>query len=121
MTEYTGILLITLRIRRYLSGLYMIISVCRIKQNHTMLTVKHFLCRIKSELTQSPLRSYTGHRAPALTFDEYLALSIFIRANLSSPIVISTQEPLSVPSILLHSLGHSLHASAYIFTCPLPL
>ena len=71
-----------------------------------MLAVKMFLDRVKSPSDHSIFQTDSGHRAPALGLDEYLALLVLMRAYLAAEIVICAELPVPDPAMLLSRLYH---------------
>ena len=95
----------------------MISCVCRPVENHAVLAVEVFLTRVERLVNHAIFDTDACHCAEALTFDEYLALLVFLRANLVAIVVVSAQVPLAVPAMFLHGLNHRVDAllSAFCF------
>ena len=71
-----------------------------------MFTVQTLLDGVKSLLHHAFLEADSGHCAPSLRLDEYLSFLVFMRTYLAAEIVIGAEIPVSVPTMLLHSLNH---------------
>ena len=66
MTEDSGILLISSRIRTYLAHLHMICGVSRIIEHHTVFAVEILLARVDCLVHHSFLQTDASHSAEAL-------------------------------------------------------
>src|SRR5574344_971651 len=92
----------------------MIDGICRIVEHYTMLAVHHLLHGVDSLVNHTLVESDASHSTPSLTLDEYLTLLVLIRTNLVAIEVVGTEIPFTVPTVLLHSLIHTVNC---LFHC----
>ena len=88
-------------------------------EHDAVFAVEAFFYRVERFVHQALFQSDARHRAPALTFDEDFSFLVLVATNLVAEEVVCTQEPLTVPSILLYSFGHGisrfLHSLGLVF------
>ncbi len=77
-------------------------------QHNAVLAVKVLLHGVERLLDKSVLKAYAGHGTPSLTLDKYLALLVFVTADLVAVIIVGAKKPLAVPSVLPDSLLHGI-------------
>src|SRR5574344_163238 len=86
----------------------MINGICGTVEDKTMFTIHHLLHGVDSLVNHTLVESDASHSTPSLTLDEYLTLLILIRTNLIAIEVVGAEIPFTVPTVLLHSLVHTV-------------
>ena len=78
-------------------------------QHHSVLALQALLGAIQCLGAEAFFQSDASHGTPALTLDEDLAFLVLVAAYLVAEEIVGTQEPFTVPSMLLHSLVHLIY------------
>ena len=74
-----------------------------------MFAFQSLLGTIQSFVAESVFQTDTSHRTPALALDEDFAFLVLIATYLVSEEIIGTEEPFSIPTMLLYGFVHRIH------------
>ena len=87
----------------------MIYGIGRIVEHNAMLAIHHLLHRVDGLIYHTLVESDASHGTPALALDEDLSFLVLLGTYFIAVEVVGSQIPLAVPTVLLHSLIHTVH------------
>ena len=118
MCEDTSVLLVSARICRDLTILDVVLCICRVVQNQTMLCIQSLVDSSKRLHVTALILTDLRHDCEALWLDEDLTFFTFLRAHLLAICIISTKEPVTIPgrfhNVCLHLIDLSLSSCSFV-------
>src|ERR1019366_7179891 len=106
VTEDACVFLVARRVRGDLAEFEVILRVSRLLQNDAMFGGEQLARGFEGSHRESILDADAGEGTEPLRFNEDLALCIFLGADLAAEIVVGTDKPLAIPSMLANRGFH---------------
>ncbi len=115
VAEDPRVLFVSRWVRGNLAEMQIVARIGRLLQNNAVFGCEMFAGGFERLLGKSIFQADSGKHAEALRLDEDFAFRTFVRADLIAEIVISADEPLAVPTVLMDGLVHLLRFGEIAF------